>query len=161
AIDFGVKRRVHTVKLYLLDDGDKGTAPTRIALEHWDGKAWVPVPEQTRAPKEPTGHRANGNRFPELETQKVRAVFTHRRGGKAGLTEFEVWGDATLPVAAAPMPAGNLALNAGGKAFPKASASHTSRFDKVEMVNDGVMNFHATPHNRWTSYESPNATDWL
>src|SRR5262249_9142942 len=84
AIDFGVKRRVHTVKLYLLDDGDQVTAPTRIALEHWDGKAWVPVPEQTRAPKEPTGHRANVIRFPELETQKVRAVFTHARGGKAG-----------------------------------------------------------------------------
>src|SRR5262249_24154132 len=47
------------------------------------------------------------------------------------------------------------------KGFPKASASYTSRFDKVEMVNDGHIFFRSTPHNRWTSYESPNGSDWL
>jgi hypothetical protein len=29
------------------------------------------------------------------------------------------------------------------------------------MANDGTVNFSPAPHNRWTSYESPNATDWL
>jgi hypothetical protein len=29
------------------------------------------------------------------------------------------------------------------------------------MSNDGKTNFNAAPHNRWTSFESPNETDWL
>jgi hypothetical protein len=41
------------------------------------------------------------------------------------------------------------------------TASHTSRFDQVERAIDGVVSFSPTPANRWTSYESPNATDWL
>src|SRR5262249_32643058 len=81
--------------------------------------------------------------------------------GKTGLTEVEVWGTTTLPVAAAPIPKGNLAYNPGGKPFPKASASWTSRFDRVEWANDGITSFAPTPHNRWTSYESPSKTDWL
>jgi F5/8 type C domain len=59
------------------------------------------------------------------------------------------------------VPAGNLAYNPGDKPFPKASASHTSRFDKVEEAIDGKANFAPGPRNRWTTYESPNATDWL
>jgi F5/8 type C domain-containing protein len=149
------------MKLYLLDDGKKVTPPSRFDLEYWDGKSWSPVPKQIRSPKEPAGRRANVIRFPELQTNKVRAVFKHGPKGRTGLTEFEVWGDATLPVASAPLPAGNLALNKDGNAFPKASASFTSRFDKVEFVNDGVVNFNPTPHNRWTCFESPNEKDWL
>jgi hypothetical protein len=160
AIDFGVKRRIHTVKLYFLEDG-KIAPPRTVDLEYWDGKDWATVPRQVRTPETPMGHRANVFRFGELETPKVRAVFTHRKGMKTGLTEFEVWGDTTLPVKPVVMPVGNLAFNPGGKRFPKASASFTSRFDKVEMANDGKVNFAPSPHNRWTSYESPNATDWL
>src|SRR5205807_1569193 len=105
--------------------------------------------------------RANVIRFPELETTRVRAVLTHRPGAKSGLTEFEAWGDAILPVEPAALPAGNLAFNPGDKPFPKASASYTSRFDKVMEVNDGRANFNPEPRNRWTSYESPNAADWV
>lgn len=160
-VDFGIKRRIHTVKLYLLDD-DKGVfPPSRIDLETWNGKAWVPVPGATATPLKPAGRRANVFRFPELETEKIRAVFTHADGGWTGLTELEAWGDATEPLVPAPSPAGNLALNERGKGYPKASASYTSRFDKIEMVNDGRIFLRPTPHNRWTSFESPNATDWL
>jgi hypothetical protein len=160
-LDFGTKRRLHTVKLYLLDDGDKITPPARIDLEHWTGAGWAAVPKQTRTPEQPAGRRAHVIRFPELETDKLRVVLTHARGSASGLTEFEAWGDATLPVPAAPPPPGNLAVNATGRGYPKASASHTSRFDRVEMANDGVYSLRPTPHNRWTAYESPNATDWL
>ncbi len=45
--------------------------------------------------------------------------------------------------------------------FPKARASHTSRYDKVASANDGIVHFGATPNNRWTSYESSDKTDWL
>jgi hypothetical protein len=161
AIDFGIPRRIHTVKLYLLDDGEKVVAPERIDLEYWDGKAWQPVPRPARTPEKPAGHRANVIRFPAVETERVRAVFTHAKGGTTGLTEFEAWGDGSPPVAPAPSPIGNLALNEKGQGYPKASASHTSRFDKVQMVNDGRIFLRPTPHNRWTSYESPNASDWL
>lgn len=161
AIDLGMKRRIHTVKLYLLDDGERVVAPQRIDLQFWDGKDWQAVPEQKRSPERPKGHRANVIHFPEIETERVRAVFTHAPKGKTGLTEFEVWGSATTPYVAPPSPTGNLALNEKGTGFPKASASFTSRFDKVEMVNDGRIVFRPTPHNRWTTYESHNATDWL
>ncbi len=161
AVDFGTRRRLHTVKLYLLDDGAGVVPPSRIELQFWDGKAWASIPNQTRSPEGPVGHRANRFHFPELETTKVRAVFTHRPGGRTGLTEFEACGDARGPVPPAPPPTGNLAYNPGGKPFPKASASFTSRFDKVEWANDGKVSFQPNPHNRWTSYESPNASDWL
>jgi hypothetical protein len=160
AIDFGVARRIHTVKLYLLAD-EKVTLPARIALEHWNGKEWVAIPEQTRTPREPAGHRANVITFPELQTQRVRAVFAHSKEGRTGLTEFEVWGDSSGPIAPAPQPPNNLALNRKGKGFPKASASFTSGFDRVEMANDGVTSFQPTPHNRWTSYGSLSSSDWL
>jgi hypothetical protein len=160
-VDFGTARTVHTAKLYVLDDGPGVVPPARFDLEYWDGKDWKPIPTQTRTPGRPTGRRANVVHFPALAAAKVRAVFLHAESGKTGLTEFEVWGDARLPVADPPHPAGNLAYNPGDRPFPKASASYTSRFDTVAMANDGKVSFAPTPHNRWTSYESPNATDWL
>ena len=78
-----------------------------------------------------------------------------------GLTEVEVWGSAVRPVARPPAPEGNLAVAKSGAEFPKVTASYTSRFDRIEMANDGRSVFAANPHNRWTSYESPNSTDWL
>src|SRR5438105_15365518 len=74
---------------------------------------------------------------------------------------MEAWGPATLPVIMTVAPGNDLALNPGDRTFPKASASFTSRFDRLNMVNDGVINFNATPHNRWTTFGSPNASDWL
>ena len=96
-----------------------------------------------------------------LETEKIRAVFTHAKAGVTGLTEFEAWSDDRPPIKAAPSPAGNLALNESARGYPKASASYTSRFDKVNEVNDGIIVLKPTPRNRWTSYESPNPIDWL
>lgn len=161
AVDLGTRRKIHTARLYFLDDGTGIAPPQRFELEYWDGKRWMGVPNQTRTPGRPTGRRANIVRLPELETARVRVVLHHAKEGNAGLTEFELWGDAKLPVEPPPPPAGNLAHNPGGKPFPKASASHTSRFDRVEEAIDGKLGFAATPRNRWTSYESPNETDWL
>jgi hypothetical protein len=161
AIDLGTNRKIHTAKLYFLDDGTGIVPPEKFDLEYWNGKQWAAIPNQTRAVERPTGRCANIVRFPEMETARVRAVLHHAKGGKAGLTEFELWGDAKLPVDPPPHPAGNLAYNPGDKPFPKASASHTSRFDKTEETIDGKLSFAPSPRNRWTSYESPNDTDWL
>jgi hypothetical protein len=162
AVEFGVARSIHTAKLYFLDDTLGIVPPTRFDLEYWDGKAWQMIPTQTRAPEQPTGRRANVVRFPAVSTDKVRAVLRHADGGKSGLTELELWGDAKLPLDPAPHPAGNIAYNPGDRPFPKASASYADRFGgKPALAIDGKTNFLPTPTNRWTSYESPNATDWL
>ncbi len=161
-IDFGTKRAIHTAKLYFLNDGSGVTPPYTFDLEHWDGKQWVAIPGQKRNLDRPTGHRANVVQFPAIAVTKVRAVFSHSRAGRTGLTEFEVWGDAKLPLAEPPHPAGNIAYNPGDKPFPKATASYADRFGGRPMsAIDGKTNFLPSPTNRWTSYESPNETDWL
>jgi hypothetical protein len=163
SVDFGVPREVNEVRLYFLDDGESLRPPMYYRVDCWDGMNWQsPLPLKS-APDEPAGHRANVVRFDPIATSKVRVEFVHARSGKTGLTEFEVLRTGPRPadwkvpeeVKPAPMPARNLARGA------KVSASFTSRFDKVEMVNDGVVNFNSNPANRWTSYESPNASDWL
>jgi hypothetical protein len=157
-VDFGTERAIHTAKLYFLDDEKGIVPPEKVTLELWDGKGWKPFGEV----KAPAGRRATVVSFAPLTASKVRAVFTHAKGGKTGLTEIEVWGDAKLPLADPPHPAGNIAHNPGGRPFPKASASHADRFGgKPELAIDGKVNFLPTPTNRWTSYESPNASDWL
>jgi hypothetical protein len=160
-LELGAKRRLHTVKLYLLEDGPALAAPEKIDLEYHDGKAWQKVSETTRVPAQPEGRRANTIGFREVSTDRFRLTLTHRGKARTGLSEIEAWGDVVLPVAAPPPPAGNLAYNPTGKGFPRLSASHTSRFDQVSMANDGIISYQNRPHNRWTSYDSPNASDWL
>jgi hypothetical protein len=162
AIDFGMDRTVHTARLYFLDDGTGVVPPARFDLDYWDGKEWKTIPGQTRTPDRPTGRRANAVRFPAFAATKLRAVLHHADGGRTGLTEFEVWGNAKLPVDPPPYPAGNLAHNPGDRPFPRARASYSDRFGgKPAFAIDGRVNFLPSPMNRWTSYESPNAADWL
>lgn len=161
-IEFGVNRPIHTAKLYFLDDGTGIIPPRSFDLEYWDGAGWKPIPTQVRVPEKPMGRRANVVQFPTVATDKVRTVLHHAPGGKSGLTELEVWGDARVPLPAPPHPAGNIAYNPGDRPFPKASASYADRFGGKPMsAIDGKTNFLPSPTNRWTSYESPNATDWL
>lgn len=168
-IDFGVARTIHTVKLYLLDDRDnadghrdeKLASPSAVALEGWNGEAWQALPILSRSPDQPTGHRANGYAIRPTSMSRLRVTLAHAPGTRSGLTEIEAWGDARLPLSPAPPPVGNLAYRDGRAEFPKASASHTSRFDKVEWANDGIVSFAPNPHNRWTSYESKAESDWL
>ena len=160
-IDFGAERPLETVKLYFLDDEEGVVPPSSYELEHDAGNGWTPVPEQTRALAYPEGRRANTVRFPMLRTRKLRAVFRHGREGRTGLSELEAWGPGAPPIATAPPPRGNLAVNTRGEGFPKASASWTSRFDRVGMVNDGLVFLRPSPHNRWTAYESSSDSDWV
>jgi hypothetical protein len=160
--DFGVKRSIETVKLYFLDDGKSITAPERYVLEYWDGQKWLAVPGQARVPEKPAGHRANVISFPKREVQKLRVVFTHGPAGKTGLTEMEAWGSLAGPYQVAPPPAGNLALNMKGEGFPKTTASFHDVYGGIpNRANDGKVIYTPTPVNRWTSYGSRNATDWL
>ncbi|HEU5069152.1 MAG TPA: discoidin domain-containing protein [Verrucomicrobiae bacterium] len=161
-VDLGVKRPLDMVKLYLLDDGKGIVAPMRYDLEYWAGQEWSAVPGQTRVPEQPSGHRANVVSFPTLDAQKLRIRFANGRDGKTGLTELEAWGPLRGEYHIAPPPAGNLALNLRGEGFPKATASFHDVFGGLPVrANDGKTVYTSTPVNRWTSYGSTNATDWL
>lgn len=161
-VDLGVQRPLDIVKLYFLDDGEKVVAPERFDLEYWTGQAWATVPKQTRAPAQPTGHRANVVSFPTLGVQKLRVVFTHGKGGRAGLTELEARGELAGTYEIEPPPASNPALNLRGEGFPKATASFHDRFGGLpRLANDGKTVYRPNPINRWTSYGSTNTTDWL
>jgi hypothetical protein len=150
------------VKLYFLDDGAHVVAPADFELESWDGSAWKPLTSQKRSHGRPTGHRAETVTFPAADLQKLRVVLTHAREGQAGLTELEIWGDATFPFAPPPPPAGNLAFNPKRDGFPKATASFSDRYGGTpDKAIDGKIIFLPTPMNRWTSYGSPNEADWL
>jgi hypothetical protein len=164
-VDLGTPRKIDTVKLYFLDDRDLGgpiVAPASYELEAWNGFTWKPVPGQKRSPEKPEGHRPNVVTFPALDVSKLRVVMAHAPGGRSGLTEIEAWGDGTLPYTPAPPPPGNLAYNPKREGFPKASASFSDPFGGTpDKAIDGKIIFLPTPMNRWTSYGSPNDTDWL
>lgn len=161
-VDLGTARRVNQVKLYFLNDATEVVAPSRDEVEVWDGSAWVPMRDAKRSPVKPTGHRANTFSFSPRDIQKFRVVLTHSATGKTGLSEIEIWGDSQTAYIVAPPPPGNLALNQKGEGFPKASASFHDIYGGVpQRANDGRMNYRPTPVNRWTSYGSKSASDWL
>lgn len=106
ALDFGVKREVDALKIYLLDDGSDIVPPSSFEVEFRDGNQWRPIPGQQRAPPKPAGHRPNIVTFPLLAAQQLRVVFTHGPSGRTGLTEWEAWGPSITPYIPPPSPAG-------------------------------------------------------
>jgi hypothetical protein len=132
-----------------------------MRLQTFDGRDWNDVPSQERLPKNPTGHRANVITFPPLVTRSVRAWFAQLKDTAVGLTEFEAWGPAESPYVPPPPRTRSLAFNRSGD-FPRASASFSDRYGGApKFAIDGRINFNPTPMNRWTSYGSTNASDWL
>ncbi len=161
-IDLGTPRICDTVKLYFLEDAESIKAPVSYQLDAWTGSEWQSIENQIRNPKTPTGHRSNTVVFDAKPLQKLRVTMAHAAGGRSGLTEIELWGLAELPYVSPRPPAGNIAFNSKGSGFPKATASYSDRFGGQPMkAIDGKIVFLPTPMNRWTSYESPNRSDWL
>lgn len=161
AIDFGTNRVVETVKLYFLDDGTNVLAPASFQIQMFDGSEWHELQNQKRVPEIPSGHRANVVTFAPHECRAIRAVFTHAKESGVGLTEMEIWGDAESRYVPPPPRAPSLAYGRG-RDFPKASASFSDAYGGApKFAIDGRINFNATPMNRWTSYGSTNASDWL
>jgi len=161
-MNLGAPRPIKTLKLYFLDDGKRLRAPQDYAIEYWTGTGWSPVQGARRDLPTPEGRRPNTVTFdtPVL-AEKFRLTFTHAKGAFTGLSEVEAWGEADLPLSPPTAPIDDLAYNPGDRPFPRATASFTSPFDKIEEVNDGKVFFPANSRNRWTAFESPNKTDWV
>ena len=163
-LDFGTARSVDELTLYFLDDGAASSirAPASYAIETWSNGRWTNAPTSSRQPATPEGHRANHVRFPKpLRTSKIRLTLKHPPGAHVGLTEIEAWSrvmPARGEALAAPR---DLAYNATGEGFPRASASFTGQSDTVRQAVDAQVAFTHYSRNRWTSYGSPNASDWL
>jgi hypothetical protein len=159
----GVERRIQRIALYLLDDRPTGElrAPARYDVQLWRDGRWVEVPSQRRDPASPEGRRANQVSFPTVSTARIRVILAPRVGAAVGLSELEVWGPATLPLAKATAAPRDLAFNGGDTQYPRASASFTSASDRVAQVNDLRIAFTRYSRNRWTAYQSPNPRDWV
>ncbi|HTM79939.1 MGH1-like glycoside hydrolase domain-containing protein [Asticcacaulis sp.] len=161
-LNFGIERPVNSLNLYFLDDGARLKAPQSYDVEYWKNGQWVKVAKADRAPKAPQGHKPNIIRFDTpVSAERFRFTFVHSPGAFTGLSEVEAWGHAPLPLSAPTAKIDDLAYNPGDQAYPKASASYTSPFDKIEEVNDGKVFFSSNSRNRWTAFESPNETDWV
>lgn len=163
-IDFGQPRPLHSVNLFMLDDGTGIIPPKSVQLLYAGNEKadWQAVPDQQRSSTKPVGKRPLEIRFPELAVRQLRVVFEHGDKGKSGLTEIEAWGPGKLPYEPPHPPAGNIAFNRDPDKFPKVTASHSDIYGGTpEKAIDGRINYQPTPVNRWTSYGSPDASDWL
>jgi hypothetical protein len=72
-----------------------------------------------------------------------------------GLTEFEAWAHASLPLAAPTAPVHNVAYGA------TATASFSAPGDSVGYVNDMEVAFTRYFRRRWTAIGSPHRSDWV
>jgi len=70
-------------------------------------------------------------------------------------------GDLHAPARPPTAPIHDLAYNATGRGFPRATASFTSRTDSVAQVADGRIAFTRASRNRWTAWGSPHRSDWV
>ncbi|MBM4004121.1 MAG: carbohydrate-binding protein [Planctomycetes bacterium] len=161
-MELGVPRTIDTLRLYFLDDESEVVPPDSVVVEVERAGHWMLVRFRERDFVSAEGHRPNTVVFDPIEVARLRLHFRHAAKGKTGLTEIEVWGDGALPYEPPPPPAGNLAFNRNGTGFPQIRASYSDRFGgRPERAIDGKIVYDPTPMNRWTSYESPNAVDWL
>ncbi|HTJ22889.1 MAG TPA: discoidin domain-containing protein [Gemmatimonadaceae bacterium] len=163
-LDFGTVRSVDELTLYLLDDGATSSirAPASYTIEMWVDGRWTRVATSSRQPATPQGHRANHARFAKpLRTSKIRLTMEHAPGAFVGLTEIEAWSREMPSRRDAIATPRDLAYRATGEAFPRASASFTGQSDAVRQAFDAQVAFTRYSRNRWTTYGSPNASDWL
>jgi hypothetical protein len=153
AINFGGDRIIQEIALYLAEDTDM-EAPTDIRLQYLELGNWLDIPFQKRGFDKMETNRSNTISFPPITTTQVRVVFKSRKNKAVGISELEAWGPSGNQEISSSIP---VSTNIVSKENAKATASFTSRFDKIENINDG--NFEKG--SRWTAYESPNTSDWV
>ena len=90
-LEFSEKESFSRVILHIFDDKRGVRAPKAYQLEGWNGKEWLPIPDQIKKPATPIGSMANTVTFKPVSLDKLRVVFTHDGRARSGLTELEVW----------------------------------------------------------------------
>ncbi|GLX70573.1 S-layer homology domain-containing protein [Paenibacillus glycanilyticus] len=148
-LEYADVRSKNVAGVYLFDDGGGIKAPNSLDIQYWNDTEWVNVPNQVKSPSEPVGNELNLVHFDSVSSTKFRVLFTHS-GSKSGATEIVFADSNTESVPGSSVPALGIA-----------SASYTFRLDQVSQVNDGIVSYDSTSANRWTSYESPNSSDWV
>ncbi|MFD0674058.1 S-layer homology domain-containing protein [Cohnella sp. GCM10027633] len=148
-LEYASAKSNNTAGIYIFDDGGGIKAPSAYDVQYYDGSDWVSAPNQVKSPEVPAGNELNLVAFDAVTSTQFRVLFTHA-GSKSGASEIVFADSNTEPVpGAAVSPLG------------VASASYTFRLDQVSDMNDGIVSYDAATGNRWTSYESPNASDWV
>ncbi|WP_344968995.1 discoidin domain-containing protein [Streptosporangium fragile] len=127
-LNFGAARTFNEVRLYFKDSRPaSGTyrAPSSYDIQYHNGSSWVSVPGQAKSPVAP---RANYNlvQFGAVTAQRVRVLAVNASGAKTGLTEIKIYNRGGV------QPPANLAPSA------TPSASHTSSWESVAAINDGI-----------------------
>jgi hypothetical protein len=154
-VDFGQLRPVHTLKIYFVEEG-QATAPQTYTVEYWENGAWHEWKPLQKHPEKPTTNRANTLSFAERQISGLRIRMQAASGKTITLSEVEAWGPMREEgVATAPIwPVGTNAALTKGATF---EASYTSQWDQIRSIFDGSH----LPASRWTTFDSPNATDWV
>jgi len=91
ALDFGERRTVEVVDLYLYDDGRGIGAPRSYVILFWDGEQWTEADVRSQHPSEPTAGAMNRVRISPVETERIRIVVEHDLPKFTGVTEVMVW----------------------------------------------------------------------
>ncbi len=151
-IDFGTEREIDRIVIYFVEDDDQIRVPEQYIVQYWDGNGWREIQRQKRQYKTAQARKANAITFAKLNTSKIRILLFPKSSYSVGISEIEAWGEAVFPVSV-PDNSNVININEGFEA----SASYTSRFDRVRTIVDGV----ADPNGRWTAFESPNESDWV
>ncbi|GLX70579.1 hypothetical protein MU1_49250 [Paenibacillus glycanilyticus] len=152
--DFGSAVTRSSADLYLFDDGGGVKVPSNYKVQYWNGTAWADAASQTKSPAAPTGNQLNKVTFTAVSASKFRIVFTHQSGAKSGVSEISYGSDTSTDPPPTTPPGGT-------ELQGTTSASYTFSSDSAAQANDGIISYNDSPRNRWTSYQSPNTTDWL
>ena len=92
-LDFGRKRKFNRIDLYIYDDKGGVQAPKNIKILTAIGDDWLEITNTVKSPKNPQGGSLNRVQFDEINSDKIRIIFIHKKHSKSGLTELEVWHD--------------------------------------------------------------------
>lgn len=90
-LDFGRRRTVRQLELYLWGDGTRVRAPRSVTVQVWDGTQWTDARVERQLPEGPAIWAVNTLRIQSVETDRVRVVFEHDLPAVSAMTELMVW----------------------------------------------------------------------
>lgn len=89
-VDFGVEKKISSVKLYLFTDDKEFFVPENISIMYHDGQSWQPVSRDKMPSLHFTGNTVNAIPFEAVSTRSIRIFFEHPKG-QVAVSEVEVF----------------------------------------------------------------------